>query len=93
MLIKLCQDHNLHGLRQLLNVIGNQAVTKADLRAMHQDSEETYIPHEVKAPWAEAHGHQHYADLLGSSSTTKQVARPAAQILSYMVSHTRHGKK
>lgn len=68
-------------------------MTKADLRAMHRDSEETYIPHEVKAPWAEAHGGQPFANLLGKLSTRKQVARPAAQILSYMVSHTRHGKR
>jgi len=78
--------------RQLLGATGKNAMTKADLRAFHPDTQETHIPHEVKAPWAEAHEGQHFADLLGDAHTRRKVARPAAQILSYMVSHGRHGR-
>ena len=58
-----------------------------DLRAVHGETEETYLPHEVKPPWAEAHEGQHFVDLLGDMQTRDRVARPAAQILSYMVRH------
>ncbi len=60
-------------------------------KALHGETEETYIPHEVKAPWAEAHKGQHIVDLLGDMQTRDRVARPVAQILSYMVTCRRDG--
>ena len=63
-----------------------------DLRAVHGETEETYLPHEVKPPWAEAHEGQHFVDLLGDMQTRDRVARPVAQILSYMVSQRRGSK-
>lgn len=64
---------------------GQHGNTLVDLRARHTTSEMTYVPHEVKAPWAEKHNGRHFADLLRHEETRPTVARPSAQILSYMV--------
>lgn len=61
------------------------ANTLVVLRGAHTSNQRTYIPHEVKSPWAEAHKGDHFADLLMDKQSRPRVARPAAQILSYMV--------
>ena len=81
-------QNNMHPV----GVTGEHAKTKADLRALHRETEQTYIPHEVKALWGEAHKGQHVVDLLRNVQTRDTVARPVAQILSYMVSHSKDGK-
>ena len=70
-------------------ITGGHAKTKADLRALHLKTEQTHIPHEVKALWGKAHKGQHVADLLRNMETTDTVARRVAHILSYMVSHSK----
>ncbi len=82
-----------------LGITGDHAKTKADLRALHLETEQTHIPHVVKALWGEAHKVQHVVDLLRNMQTTADLlrnmqttgtfARPVAHILSYMVSHSK----
>ena len=72
---------------------GDRANTLADLRGAHTSTQHTYIPHEVKASWAEAHDGQHFANLLMNDQSRSRVARPAAQILSYMVNSNSWGIK
>ena len=61
-----------------LGITGDHAKTKADLRALHLETEQTHIPHDVKALWGEAHEGQHVVDLLRNMQTTDTVARPVA---------------
>ncbi len=82
-----------------LGITGDHAKTKADLRALHLETEQTHIPHVVKALWGEAHKVQHVVDLLRNMQTTADLlrnmqttgtfARPVAHILSYMASHSK----
>lgn len=69
----------------VLSAVGAKGITKADLRAYHPQTQRTHIPHEVKGPWAEGHEGQHFADLLQGPEIRHNVARPAAQLLYYMV--------
>ena len=64
---------------------GERGLTNADLRAVDPQTQRTHIPHEVKAPWAEGHVGHHFADLLQDEQTRTSIARPAAQLLYYMV--------
>ena len=72
-----------------LGITGNHAKTKADLRALHLETEQTHIPHVVKALRGEAHKVQHVVDLLRNMQTTGTFARPVAHILSYKASHSK----
>ncbi|DBB09631.1 TPA: hypothetical protein ACH3X3_001283 [Trebouxia sp. C0006] len=54
---------------------GDHAKTKADLRALHLETEQTHIPHVVKALWGEAHKVQHVVDLLRNMQTTADLLR------------------
>ena len=74
----------LHHAKQLF-VPGDEAVTEVDLRAIDLQTQRTHIPHEVKAPWAEEHGGRHFVELLQDKRKRKCIARPAAQLLYYMV--------
>ena len=71
--------------RSLPFASGKQDLAKSDLRAMDPQTQRTHIPHEVKAPWAEGHVGHHFAELLQDKRSRKSIARPAAQLLYYMV--------
>ncbi len=58
-----------------LGITGDHAKTKADLRALHLETEQTHIPHVVKALWGEAHKVQHVVDLLRNMQTTADLLR------------------
>lgn len=64
---------------------GRQALTRSEPRAIDLQSQSMYIPHEVKAAWAEGHVGQHSADLL--QLTKESIARPAVQLRYYKVRH------
>lgn len=91
----MCELTKMPGLCSLAHdicmfLLGTGGVTLADLRAIHRDTQEVHIPHEVKAPWAEAHGGCNFAELLQDVERRGLVARPAAQILYYMVRPLTH---
>lgn len=78
----------LEGIDQMDNCVflsGIHAVTLADSRAINPATQETHIPHEVKPPWAEADGGCNFSQLLQDVEKRRWLARPAAQILYYMV--------
>ena len=59
--------------------------TLCDMRGLHPVTRGTYIAHEVKAPWAERHQDRHFGNILQDLQLREDVARPAAQIVYYMV--------
>ena len=69
----------------LLWLAGKKGATLADLRAINPLTQCTHIPHEVKAPCAEAYGDSDFPELVHDADNRKQMARPATQILYYMV--------
>ncbi|KAL0049129.1 hypothetical protein WJX82_007188 [Trebouxia sp. C0006] len=71
---------------------GKTGVTLVDLRATHCRTHKTCIPHEVKPPWAEACDGSNLSELMQDAERKKTMARPAAQILYYMVEEA-EGKK
>jgi len=64
---------------------GDAGITEVDLRAIDTRGQHTYIPHEVKGPWAEQHAGGHFTDLLQDQRKRRRVDRAAAHILYYMV--------
>lgn len=74
-----------HHADNWLFLSGGNGVTLADLRAINPHTQQTHIPHEVKAPWAEAFGGLDFPEPLLAAKRRMRIARPAAQILYYMV--------